>query len=44
VSLYGVTPADPATHLATVAVLGAVAIVAAFAPIRRATGIARPAF
>ena len=38
-SLYGVSPADPSTYAAVALVLTGVAVVAALAPIRRATRV-----
>jgi putative ABC transport system permease protein len=37
--LYGVTPTDPLTYGAVVALLGGVAALASFVPARRATGV-----
>lgn len=37
--LFGITPSDPSTNLATVALLLAVSIVAAYVPARRAAGV-----
>jgi ABC-type antimicrobial peptide transport system permease subunit len=37
--LYGVSPTDPATALAVVAILGAISVLACYVPAHRAMGV-----